>query len=49
MEIIPTLFKDVFLFKNQIFKDERGSFSEHFNKSQSKFFSQKEIIFVKII
>ena len=45
MEIIPTLFKDVFLFKNQIFKDERGSFSEHFNKSQSKLFSQKEIHF----
>ena len=45
MEIIPTLFEDVLLFRNQIFKDERGSFSEHFNKSQSKFFSQKEIHF----
>ncbi len=45
MEIIPTLFKDVLLFRNQVFKDERGSFSEHFNQSQSKFFSQKEIHF----
>ena len=42
MEIIPTLFEDVLLFRNQIFKDERGSFSEHFNQSQSKFFSQKD-------
>ena len=49
MEITKTLFKDVLLFKNQIFKDERGSFSEHFDKNQNKFFSQKEIIFVKII
>ena len=38
MEITQTLFEDVLLFKNKIFEDERGLFSEHFDKNQNKFF-----------
>ena len=45
MEITKTLFEDVLLFKNKIFEDERGFFSEHFDKNQNKFFSQKKIKF----
>ncbi len=45
MEITQTLFEDVLLFKNKIFEDERGFFSEHFDKNQNKFFSQKKIKF----
>lgn len=47
MDFIKTALTDVYIIKPSIFKDERGSFTEVFNKREMEKYLSKEINFVQ--